>query len=192
MPALYAANLLENAEPVQKEKRVPSEKQLAALQKAQETRKRKRDEANALKEQQQAEEEGLKKLEELKIQKQKEKKEAAAAKRKEKRDAKKQVPTPDASVASTQKKKRVAKPKEMVAHDDKEPPVWFKKYISNVKKEENRASTTKKPAKQVQEEVAEVAHKQWGDGMVRDRLRNEVDGHMNRMYGMIFGQRRMH
>lgn len=74
---------------------------------------------------------------------------------------------------------------------DETPPAWFRKYVSGVKKEENSLKKQKAPKRQLDEEVEEVAHRQWGDGMVRDRVRNEVDGHMGRMYGMIFGQRRM-
>lgn len=217
MPQLYSADLLESAKPVkgkepEKIKKPATDKQLAALAKAQETRKRKKAEKDALKEQESTKEKEIQQLEQAKLEQAEAKKRAAAEKRKATRDAKKlQQPSPPASKdgnvdteteASTAvadkevepKKRKRASPDVVPstqASDSNEPPGWFKKYISGVKKEENAAKKVKLPKKQVDQEVEEVAHKQWGDGYVRDRLRNEVDGHMNRMYGMIFGQRRM-
>ena len=74
---------------------------------------------------------------------------------------------------------------------DNEPPIWFKQYVAGVKKEEAKISREKKPKKQIQQEAREVAQTSWADGFTRDRVRNEVDGHMSRMYQMMFGGRRM-
>jgi hypothetical protein len=79
-----------------------------------------------------------------------------------------------------------------VKRDETEPPKWFKQYVSSVKKEESSLSKDKKPKKMIAEEAEVQASEQWKNGMVRDRVRNEVDGHMNRMYSMIFGARKMH
>lgn len=73
--------------------------------------------------------------------------------------------------------------------DREEPPAWFKKYVGSVKKEEN-ALGEKKPGKVVNEEIVQVAEKTWNDGVTRDRVKQEVDNHMNRMYSQIFGNRR--
>jgi putative alpha-1,2-mannosidase len=75
--------------------------------------------------------------------------------------------------------------------DEATPPVWFKQYVAGVKKEEAKVSKEKKPQRQIQEEAHQVAEHQWKDGFTRDRVRNEVDNHMSRMYHMMFGGRRL-
>lgn len=90
------------------------------------------------------------------------------------------------------KKRRVQKPKsepKAEAPISSEPPQWFKKYVEGVKKEEAVHKEEKVPAKQVKLEAQEVAQKSWDNGLTRDRVSNEVDGHMNRMYSMIFARR---
>lgn len=167
----------------EKPKRVLSEKQLAALEKAKETRKRKREEAIAAKA---AEEDAIKKKQEEILAKEAEltaKKEAAKEKRRLKRESKEIDKQLDEAVESVVKKPKMEKKVDETA------PVWFQKYVEGVKKEQARMEKEKKPAKQIQQEASEVAQNKWGDGLVRDRLRNEVDGHMNRMYSMIFGGR---
>lgn len=69
-----------------------------------------------------------------------------------------------------------------------EPPVWFKKYIQGVQKEkaDSFGQVTKKQEKLINKEALKVAHKSWQSGITRDRVQGEVDGHMNRMYSMIF------
>jgi hypothetical protein len=187
-------------EKIEKPKRVASEKQLAALAKAQETRKRKREEADSAK----AEEE---RLEQVRLTMAREKEEAAAAKkeaaklkRKMARDSKKQIATPPAtesSVGSLEEeieagirgpvaKKTVASP---VPSDG--PPAWFKQYVEGVKKEEAKVSKDKKPQRQIRQEANDAAEHQWNDGFTRDRVRNEVDNHMSRMYQMMFSGRRL-
>jgi hypothetical protein len=176
-----------------KEKKPPTEKQLAALAKAQESRKRKREEAEqakltALEVQKAAAaaEEEKKRLNELK---------KLAAK--EKRLAKKQqqqVPTPAQSLdeeIDVAVKELAPAPKKQKVVDENEPPAWFKQYVAGVKKEEDKMSSEKKPKKQIQKEAVEVAQKNWNDEFTRHRVRNEVDGHMSRMYQMMFAGRKM-
>jgi hypothetical protein len=176
--------LVEEVEPevveVAPTKKQPTEKQLAALAKAQESRKRKREEAEKVKQ------------ELLDAEKQKEEKKQEV---KEKRKAKKiqKLVTPPPSLdeeidrAVEELHVKPAKPNK----DDTEPPSWFKQYVSGVKKEEAKISREKKPKKQIQQEAVEVAQKNWNDSFTRDRVRNEVDGHMSRMYQMMFAGRRM-
>jgi len=215
---LYAANVMDVAQPIEKkgkkvkkeevlpvaeevpvvkkEKKEPTEKQLAALAKAQETRKRKREEAEAVKK---AEEEAIKAKEDEIRAKEEEierKKEAMKEKRRLARLAKKQEVSPPPTTASSEtveepeeEVKKVAKPKQQ-QRDELEPPAWFQKYIAGVKQEEAKQSQGKIPKKQIAEEARTVAHEQWQDGLTRDRVQNEVDSHMNRMYGMIFNNRR--
>jgi D-alanyl-D-alanine carboxypeptidase len=71
---------------------------------------------------------------------------------------------------------------------DQEPPAWFKKYVTGVKNEESHLRSPKKPKRQVAKEATQMANEQWGKGLVRDRVRNEVDQHMSRMYQMIFNR----
>jgi len=116
---------------------------------------------------------------------------------KEKRLAKKQqqqVPTPAESLdeeIDDAVKELVHVPKKQKVADDNEPPAWFKQYVAGVKKEEDKISTEKKPKKQIQKEAVEVAQKNWNDEFTRHRVRNEVDGHMSRMYQMMFAGRKM-
>lgn len=211
---LYAASLMDIAKPVEAKKKgkkvkeeVPtteepaeapvkqvSEKRMAALAKAQETRKRKREEAAA---QKKAEEEAIASKEAEIQAKQEEilrKKEELKEKRRLKREAKQQEATPPVSESSSTegaepKQKKVRKPK--VPRDDTVPPTWFQKYVEGVKHEEAKQSQMKVTKKQVEEEARQTATQQWQDGFTRDRVQNEVDGHMTRMYGMIFHNRKM-
>lgn len=193
-----APSVADESEPSVAEKKPVSEKRLAALEKAKEARKRKREEAAAAKEAEQ------KAIEEKQAQiKAKEeeiaaKKEALKEKRRLAREAKRQEvsppPTEESASSSSvlpdipiakEKKRRVVKEK-----DPSQPPEWFKKYVEGVKKEEAKVAAEKRPAKMVQEEARQVAASQWNDGLTRDRVQNEVDSHMSRMYGMIFNNRR--
>jgi hypothetical protein len=211
---LYAASLMDIAKPVESKKKgkkikeevtteepteAPvkhvSEKRMAALAKAQETRKRKREEAAT---QKKAEEEAIASKEAEIQAKQEEihrKKEELKEKRRLKREAKQQEATPPVSESSSisegaePKQKKVRKPK--VPRDDSVPPTWFQKYVEGVKHEEAKQSQMKVTKKQVEEEARQTATQQWQDGFTRDRVQNEVDGHMTRMYGMIFHNRKM-
>ena len=179
--------------PEPKPKKEMTEKQKAALAKAQETRKKKKEEALLLK-QKQEEEEQAKHLEEIKRQQNlTAKKEAAKEKRrlaKEKRKAE----TDDIAQEIDKEVKNLVKtpkPKKARVVRGEDPPAWFQKYIEGVKREQAHSTTEKKPVKQIQQEAQEEAKTKWDNGLVRDRLQNEVNGHMNRMYSMIFGSRNM-
>jgi hypothetical protein len=180
--------------PAVKEKKAPSEKQLAALAKAQESRKRKREEAEAAKVAAENEEKARIAAEEDKKKLIEAKKEAA----REKRRAKKQLPSPAESMDEEIDRavEEIAPPKKKVKIvkapvDESGPPTWFKQYVAGVKKEEAKISHDKKPKKQIQKEAEDVAVKNWSDSFTRDRVRNEVDGHMSRMYQMMFAGRRL-
>ncbi len=84
-------------------------------------------------------------------------------------------------------KVEVEKPKRAVkvapVHDDKVPPLWFKKW-----NEAELRKSKKVPVKKIREVAAEESTKQWNDGHTRDKLRNEMDNHQSRMYNMIFGR----
>jgi hypothetical protein len=82
------------------------------------------------------------------------------------------------------KKPRVARPKK----DPAVPPQWFAKYVEGVKKEQATLKTEKVAPKQIKEEARETASKSWNNGLTRNRVENEVNGHMSRMYSMIFSK----
>ncbi len=160
-------------------KKQPTEKQLAALAKAQESRKRKREEAEKAKQ-------NL-----IDAEKQKENKQEIKEKRKPKKMPKLVTPPPSLDEEIDRAVEELHVKPTPPKRDDNEPPLWFKQYIAGVKKEEAKISREKKPKKQIQQEAVEVAHKNWNDSFTRDRVRNEVDGHMSRMYQMMFAGRRM-
>ena len=213
---LYTADILEKAEPIQttkktkktkkvadpdpvaekvaegiveevKENKPPTEKQLAARERAKEKRLLKKKEL---------EEEKAVKLKQLEDERNEvDKKMAALAEKKrlrqEARKAKKESVTPPPSEVSEDKEEEVKEKKKKRPADPNEPPPWFQKYIAGVKDEEAKQSSVKRTKKEISEESKTVAADRWNDGLVRDRVQNEVDNHMNRMYTMMFGNRRL-
>ncbi|MES2875512.1 MAG: hypothetical protein V4708_17440 [Bacteroidota bacterium] len=176
--------------PVVKEKKPPTEKQLANRAKFAENRKRKRDDdlaaKAALEQEAKAKEEALaaKKL-------------AAAEKRKAKKAAESINTAVDEALEEKVEKpkkpsKRKAEPteekplKKKVEKNPNEPPAWVHKFIESAIIEKGKVTDEKKPMKQVKEEAKTTAQEHWDDGHTRDRVTREVDQHMNRLYGMIF------
>ena len=177
-------------EPEKKAKKPPTEKQLAARAKFAENRKNKLAEQAAEKLRLEKEvEEKQKSIADAEAAKE-EKKKARAAARVEKRKAKEIEVAVEEAVAEAPKevapvkakKQRVIKPK----RDDSVPPAWFEKFVESAKMEESKIAADKKPAKQIKEEAKTVAQAQWQDGYTRDRVNQQVDNHMSKLYGMIF------
>lgn len=178
--------------PVKKPK---TEKQLAALERAKDARIKKKEEAKL------AQEAELKAVEEA--QKAIVAKEAEIEKkkleRKEKRAAKKAGSSKEGSVTSVEldkvikeveKVEKVEKVKKVVKNvDSSEPPEWFKKYIRGQQVEQNNLSKEKKSAIVLKKESNEVAVNAWKDDLTRDRVNQERDNHMSRMYSSIFGSK---
>lgn len=201
--ALYATNV-SDAKKVTKEKtpkepapkKERSEKQIAAFEKAKETRKRKRDEAELLSKL--AAEEEIAKLaredaeKEAQVKALAERDAAEAAAKQAKKEAakqkrlQKQLATPPESTESTSPAKEVTVSEPSVSKE--EPPSWFKKYISGVKLEENHHATPPIAKKVVKQNAEVEAANQWQQGVVRDRVNNEVNQHMHRLYSQIFGR----
>lgn len=185
--------------PTPPHKKERTEKQIAAFAKAQETRRLKKEAlvtqaANLVKAEaeKQAAESAAHIAKEAKKQAQKE----ARLKRKAESSLDKDVENEVAALTTEKPKpKRTKKVLEIEqgsnqeTSGDQEPPAWFHKYVQGVKKEEANISKEKKPAKQIQGEAKEVAHKSWNDSFTRARIENEVDGHMDRMYQTMFGNR---
>lgn len=181
----------------EKPKRVLSEKQKEALLKGQETRRLKKEALQKEKEEHEALEKKL-----LEAQKKPRKRKVLAI----------EAPVEEIEVATEEvkteevipKKKRTPKPKpepipepqEPIepkpkrAKKENEPPVWFKKYVEDVQKEKASigGEVSKKQENIIKTEALRVAKKSWQSGFTRDRVQGEVDNHMNRMYGMIFGR----
>jgi hypothetical protein len=203
---LYAADLIdfekpkpitENADKLTVEPKVKkemTEKQKAALLKAQETRKLKKEAAVKEKLEQ---EELARKLQEAALKKPRKKvkveevkvEEAAPVEEKPKKQKKVKVAAPAPEPApepapAPKKRKRESKPK------SNDPPEWFKKYVEGVQKEKAAAGgdVSKKQETIIKNEALKVAQKSWDSGFTRDRVQNEVDSHMNRMYSMIFSR----
>ena len=86
---------------------------------------------------------------------------------------------------------QVGESRPVSAKDDIEPPVWFKKYIQLVKKEESKTLRDGKQRKQVAREAEAAATAAWNDDVTRSRVRQETDNHLSRMYSMMFGDRRL-
>ena len=201
---LYAAKLKGNAKPVSKKTDLPpkqtTEPEPTPIMDPKEAAKLRRKEKAAAKKEEMARQEAEAALAA--------KKAAQKEKRKLAREAKKQSPTPPESVTPTEStaietetvpktvsKKRKRKELSLDQQVDaavqtlEEPPAWFKKYVAGVKNEERELrEAPKKPKKEVAKEADEMARQQWGNGLVRDRVNNEVDKHMNRMYQMIFNR----
>lgn len=172
--------------PVKKEKKPPTEKQLAARAKFAENRKKKLEEHAAEK----------LRLETAASEKQKEidakeaeiaeKKKARAEKRKAMKEKEIDVAVEKAVEEIEPKPKKA---KRSIKRDESVPPVWFEKFVESAKMEESKIAADKKPAKQVKEEAKEVAKVQWQDGYTRDRVNQQVDNHMSKLYGMIFARK---
>ena len=204
---------MELAKPVEKKKKAVSEpeksvsdKRMAALAKAQATRKRKREELEEKKKQEELNAEAEKKKQAEALEKANLLKQQRAEKRKLQRAQKKQEVTVSETTSSQcdssetavddavdEAVKKVVREKKPVAVDDKsEPPEWFKKYVEGVKNEEMKIKKEKKPRKVVKQESKEAAKDLWADGLTRNRVQQEVDSHMTKMYSQIFGVRRLH
>jgi hypothetical protein len=83
-------------------------------------------------------------------------------------------------------KKKIRAPRQK--KDPAVPPQWFAKYVEGVKKEQATLKPEKVAPKQIKEEARETASKSWNNGLTRNRVENEVNGHMSRMYSMIFSK----
>jgi hypothetical protein len=203
MSTLYAAKVVPTPE---KPKKPRTEKQIAAFEKAKETRARKQEEKRKQEEQdllakQNELEEANRKLEELE-----EKKRIANEKRKASREAKRKqqeeeppsVPNSPKPVKKKQKKEEEAKSEttlveteEVKKVDETVPPVWFKKYIEGMAQTQNQLEGTKKAQKVIREEAKTVADEKWAQPSVRQQVTKTVDSHMDKMYAQIFGGRRL-
>lgn len=198
---LYSAKVDDIAKPVAssssspavvKPKRVQSEKQIAALAKAQETRK-----ANLAA----SKEAGVVPEKKVRVKKVKdvapveveatpsESASAVATLVDEPVPVEKKVEEIVPPVVKEDKKgKRKAQDDDDI--DEHNPPAWFKAFVRNTRKEEAKASKGPKlPAKQVQAEADKFTQEQWQDRYNRDRVNQASEKHlksMHQMYNQMF------
>ncbi len=160
-------------QPKPKKERTPA--QLAAFEKAKETRQRKKEEAQALAKQN--EEAILAKQQEI-TNKEAEiaaKKAASAEKRRLAREAKKVDKQVDELVDGK-------------SDDDTKPPKWFKNYVQSTRVQEAKDAGELRHPKEVEKSANQEAKTKWEDGLVRDRVTHERNNHHARMYATIFGR----
>jgi len=161
-----------------------SEKQKASLLKAQETRRLKKEAAEKEKVESEAlaqklQDAALKKpRKKAKVEEKVEEIKVEQVKPKVKKEKAVKVAEPVPEVEEPKKRKRELKPK------SNDPPEWFKKYVEGVQKEKaaTGGDVSKKQETIIKNEALKVAQKSWDSGFTRDRVQNEVDSHMNRMY----------
>ncbi len=90
---------------------------------------------------------------------------------------------------SVQEKRRARPPKKIVIHEGiqttDEPPLWFKRWHEDERKRKAKGNNERVSATVLRQEAHTQANSQWQNGHTRDRVINEVDGHMDRLYKMI-------
>jgi len=189
MATLYAAKVADNASKPVKEKKPPTEKQLAALAKATAARKRKREES-----QQQAITEKQQELDDKKeeLDAAMEKKRIANEKRKAARLAKKNeeqvppTPVPEPAPVVKEVIKEVPVKVETTTNNGDAPPNWFRKFAENIVQQKNEVSDVKKPQKAVKIEARELADEKWAQPKVREQVSRNMESHYDKMYSQIF------
>lgn len=76
-----------------------------------------------------------------------------------------------------------------IVDDDNDPPKWFMKYVENMKHFQNDVSEKKRTKKIVKDEANDYAKEQWKKPEVRQKVTDNVDSHLTKMYRQIFANR---
>lgn len=71
---------------------------------------------------------------------------------------------------------------------DAEPPKWFMKYVESMKTFQNEVSDKKRTKKVVKNEANDYAKEQWKKPEVRQKVTDNVDSHLTKMYRQIFSR----
>lgn len=74
--------------------------------------------------------------------------------------------------------------------DENEPPAWFKAYMKGVQEEQNSHRAEPAPPKEVKAAARVQARESWADPVVRDRVHEENNRHLNALHSQIFGGRK--
>ena len=105
----------------------------------------------------------------------------------------KEEPTEEEAPKKISKKAAAAANKKIIVDGNtaEEPPTWFKAYLHDEAKRRNadKPKNERSKAPAVKHEAEVKAHEKWSDGLVRDRVNNEVNSHMGRLYSQIYGRR---
>lgn len=153
--------------PVEKKKRVMSDKQKAALKQGQETRRLKKEIENKTR------------LEHEELSKRLHEAAKKPVRTKKERPAVVAIPE-DITPAESVHEEEVVKPKSLKSRSKpKGPPEWFKQYVEGVQTEKAAScgQVSKKQESIIKSEALKVAKKSWESGLTRDRVQNEVDSH---------------
>lgn len=73
--------------------------------------------------------------------------------------------------------------------DNDEPPKWFMNYVAGMKNVQNEVAETKKTKRVLKTESQDYAKQQWKKPDVRQRVTDNVDSHLSKMYRQIFSNR---
>lgn len=200
-PSLYATKIADLGKPVsenteKKEKKPRSEKQIAAFEKAREARKKTLEAKKSFEKPVEpasppktvSEPETTEVLEDIKVEVQAESSSEEPSKPKKERKTKKRAASETFEVAEKAVK---IETKDEATQSEEEAPSWFKSYVIGVKEEQAKAANDKRPKKQVRIEAQAVAQKQWQQPQTRERVQNTVNNHMQKMYSMVFPNRRL-
>ena len=122
-------------------------------------------------------------------------------KKRRKREPKVTIQEPISAVeedVKEEKKKDKKKAKVSIAHKDiidgdvaDDPPSWFKSYLLTEERRRNSDKEKKNqmPVKEIKQVASAKASEKWNDGLTRDKVNNEVHGHMNRLFSQIHGRK---
>ena len=72
---------------------------------------------------------------------------------------------------------------------DNEPPKWFMNYVSGMKTFQNDVAEKKKPKRVLKTESDDYAKQQWKKPDLRQKVTDNVDSHLTKMYRQIFSNR---
>jgi hypothetical protein len=80
--------------------------------------------------------------------------------------------------------------KKVTFKDDSQPPTWFKSYIQGIREEEALLSANKISKKATKALANDEANAKWQEPVTRERVNRSVDLHMQKMYSMVFPNRK--
>ncbi len=110
-----------------------------------------------------------------------------------KREAKKLAEIPKEEPVKVAKKRKAASPKQLDIEssppevvENNQPPAWFKSFMADTRVNEAKIVEPKKSKRSVRKEAVAEAAVEWQKPEVRERVNNEQDRHLSRMYSQIF------
>jgi len=101
------------------------------------------------------------------------------------------VTASETSEPTLPKPKRQRKVKETPATTHEDPPKWFMTFVEGVKREQVAQTGEKVKKADIKAQAEEQAKVTWNDGYTRDRIHHEQNKHLDKMYTMMFNNRKM-